>query len=90
MALRFGARTAQQAARAAVLPAKEASIGLRNFTSAPRDISRLQKRSAIGVACQISQRRYISARPDGRGKLYEFEDVRPLFPPSQPFPLHTF
>jgi hypothetical protein len=82
MALRFGARTAQQTAtRALVLPAKEASIGLRNFATAPRNISGLQKRSAISIAGQVSQRRYITERPDGRGRVYEFEDVR-LFPLS--------
>lgn len=82
MGLRLGARTAQRtAARAAVLPAKEASMGLRNFNSASRNISGFQKKSAIGVTSQFSQRRYISERPDGRGRIYEFEDVRPLLSP---------
>ncbi|KAL1596760.1 hypothetical protein SLS59_007792 [Nothophoma quercina] len=76
MALRLGARTAQRtAARAAVLPAKEASIGLRNFSSAPRNIRGLQQRSAISITGQVSQRRYISERQDGRGRIYEFDDV---------------
>lgn len=81
MALRLGARTAQRtAACAAVLPAKEASMGLRNFTSAPRNISGLRQKSAISIPSQCLQRRYISERPDGRGRIYEFEDVRPLLP----------
>lgn len=75
VALRLGARAAQRTAtRAAVLP-KEAGMGLRNFTTAPRNISSLKQRSAISIAGQISQRRYISERPDGRGRIYEFEDV---------------
>lgn len=82
-ASRVGARTAQRtAARAAVLPVKEASMGLRNFTGAARNAARLDKKSAISIANQCSQRRYISERPDGRGKIYEFEDVRPLQPHS--------
>ena len=84
MALRLGARTAQRtAARAAVLPAKEASMGLRNFSSAPRNIRGLQQRSAISITGQVSQRRYISERPDGRGRIYEFDDVR--FLPCSPY-----
>ncbi|KAF9693366.1 hypothetical protein EKO04_008641 [Ascochyta lentis] len=76
MALRLGARTAlRTAARAVVLPAKEANMGLRNFTTAPRNISGFQKQSDINIVGQVSQRRYISERPDGRGRLYEFEDV---------------
>ena len=78
MAQRLGARAAQRsAARAAVLPAKEASMGLRNFTSGPRNVAALSKKSTLSVASPSSQRRYISERPDGRGKVYEFEDVRP-------------
>lgn len=77
-ALRLGARTAQRSApRAAVLPAKEASMGLRHFTSAPRNVTGLPKKSALGTVGYSSQRRFISERPDGRGKIYEFEDVRP-------------
>ncbi|KAF3048416.1 hypothetical protein E8E12_011784 [Didymella heteroderae] len=76
MALRLGARTAQRsAARAAVLPAKGASMGLRNFTSDPRNVAGLRKKSAVSIASQCLQRRYISERPDGRGAIYEFEDV---------------
>ncbi|KAF2623296.1 Rhodanese-like protein [Macroventuria anomochaeta] len=76
MALRLGTRTAQRtAARAVVLPTKEASMGLRNFTTASRNISNLQLRPAISIAGQVSQRRYISERPDGRGRIYDFEDV---------------
>ncbi|KAJ4355251.1 hypothetical protein N0V95_003081 [Ascochyta clinopodiicola] len=75
-ALRFGARTAQRTAiRAVVLPAKEASMGLRNLTTAPRNIGSFQRQSAISIAGRVSQKRYISERPDGRGRLYEFDDV---------------
>jgi hypothetical protein len=90
MALRLGARTAQRAAaRAAVLPAKEASMGLRSFTSAPRNVRSLQQRSAISITGQVAQRRYISERPDGRGRVYEFEDVS--FLPHLPLlPLGAF
>lgn len=77
MALRFGARAAQRTAtRAVVLPAKEASMGLRNFASAPRSIAGLQRGSGISITGQVGQRRCISERPDGRGRNYEFEDVR--------------
>lgn len=78
MALRFGARAAQRTAtRAVVLPAKEASMGLRNYTTAPRNTTGLQKRAALSIIGQVSQKRYISERPDGRGRNYEFEDVCP-------------
>ncbi|KAF1926960.1 Rhodanese-like protein [Didymella exigua CBS 183.55] len=63
------------AVRAAVLPAKEASMGLRNFTSIPKNIAGLHKKSVIGFVNQCSRRRFISERPDGRGRIYEFEDV---------------
>lgn len=83
MALRFGTRTAQRtAARAVVLPAKEASMGVRNFTSARRNVAALQQRPVAGIVGQVSQRRYISERSDGRGRVYEFEDVRPHLTPS--------
>ncbi|KAH6629391.1 Rhodanese-like domain-containing protein [Boeremia exigua] len=76
MALRLGARAAQRTAtRAAVLPAKEASMGLRNFTTVPRSIRSLRGKSAISFASPLSQRRFISERPDGRGRVYDFEDV---------------
>lgn len=76
MALRLGTRTAQRsAARAVVLPAKEASMGLRSFSSAPGNVASFRTKSATSVANQFSQRRYISERPDGRGRVYEFEDV---------------
>ncbi|KAJ4312561.1 hypothetical protein N0V94_007376 [Neodidymelliopsis sp. IMI 364377] len=77
MALRLGTRTT--AVRAAVvLPTKEASMGLRNFATATRNVGGLRQRhqtSAVSVAAQVVQRRWISERGDGRGRLYEFEDV---------------
>lgn len=76
MAMRLGARAAS---RAAVLPAKEASMGLRNLTTSPRHISSLRQNAAISISSPFSQRRFISERPDGRGRVYQFEDVR-LFP----------
>jgi rhodanese-related sulfurtransferase len=50
-------------------------MGLRNFISAPRNVAGLPKKSTLSITSQSSQRRYISERPDGRGKIYEFEDV---------------
>ncbi len=77
MALRLGARTVQRAAtRAAVLPAKEASLGLRNCTTAPRNISSVRDKSAVAIVRPFTQRRCISERPDGRGRIYQFDDVR--------------
>jgi hypothetical protein len=52
-------------------------MGLRNFTSAPRNVAALPKTSTLSIASQSPQRRHISERTDGRGKIYEFEDVRP-------------
>ncbi|KAG9198575.1 hypothetical protein G6514_009816 [Epicoccum nigrum] len=88
MALRVGVRTAQRTAtRAAVLPSKQARVqaGLRDFSTAPRSISLQSQRPApapapapalaISIASAISQKRCISERPDGRGKIYEFEDI---------------
>jgi hypothetical protein len=57
-------------------------MGLRNFISAPRNVAGLPKKSTLSITSQSSQRRYISERPDGRGKIYEFEDVRPRQPPT--------
>lgn len=70
--------------RAAVSPAKEASMGLRNFSNAPRNITRLSQRSPVSVTNSFSQRRFISERPDGRGRIYEFDDVRCLLDPTNP------
>jgi hypothetical protein len=79
---RTGARTAQRTAtRAAVLPSKEARTGLRNFSTAPRSINLQAQRPAISIASPFAQKRCISERSDGRGgKIYEFEDVRALYP----------
>ncbi|KAF2998853.1 hypothetical protein E8E13_003464 [Curvularia kusanoi] len=74
-AFRLSARAAARRT-AAVQPPKEASIGLlRNLSTASRPLNFASQKPCLSIATPFSQRRCISERSDGQGRVYEFEDV---------------